>query len=109
MNRQQRRRRDRYIAQRKRATPAWAKKDKRIGALYREAKRQREKLGRDVNVDHIVPLNSPYVCGLHCFDNLEITHVLLNAKKSNNFWPDSPFEQALLDIGYTTVHQLGLL
>lgn len=66
-----------------RATPPWADL-KAIKKIYEEAAR----LG--MVVDHIVPLNSPFVCGLHCEANLQIIPAIDNLKKSNRYWPDMP-------------------
>ncbi len=63
-----------------------------VGAIYREA-RQRRARGEAVCVDHTVPLANDLVCGLHCQENLRIVSVLYNAHKSNNVWPDMPYEQ----------------
>lgn len=63
------------------ATPAWADEDK-IRAVYKEAAR----LGHDV--DHIVPLRSPLVCGLHVQDNLRPLPPAENRSKRNRWWPD---------------------
>ena len=41
-------------------------------------------------VDHIVPINSDVVCGLHCHANLQILHKEINGSKSNRHWPDMP-------------------
>jgi hypothetical protein len=41
-------------------------------------------------VDHIVPLNSKLVCGLHVHDNLRVIPHLSNISKGNRFWPDMP-------------------
>lgn len=43
-----------------------------------------------VNVDHIVPLVSDVVCGLHCHQNLRIIRKSVNTAKSNRWWPDMP-------------------
>jgi hypothetical protein len=45
------------------------------------------------SVDHIVPLIHPLVCGLHCPANLRVIPLADNIRKSNNWWPDCPFEQ----------------
>ena len=73
------------------ATPAWVDHD-RIVAVYNESKRQRN-LGWAVCVDHVVPLNHKYVCGLHCHDNLQGITERDNERKSNYYWPDMWHEQ----------------
>lgn len=68
-------------AQQLKAVPAWAN-IKAIRKMYQQARLQ------DKTVDHIVPLISPYVCGLHCEDNLQLLSGEENSKKSNRHWPD---------------------
>lgn len=41
-------------------------------------------------VDHIVPIKSDLVCGLHCLDNFQLLTREKNASKGNRFWPDMP-------------------
>ena len=49
-----------------------------------------------MHVDHIVPLQSALVCGLHCEANLEIIPGAANEAKKNYWWPDMPdIEQAV--------------
>ena len=60
------------------ACPAWANKQD-ILDVYKEA--QYFKL----EVDHIIPLNNPLVCGLHVWDNLQLLSRSENARKSNKF------------------------
>lgn len=63
------------------ATPAWFNKEE-VYYIYELA---REK---GLAVDHIVPLVSDYVCGLHVQDNLRCVPYSLNARKGNHYWPD---------------------
>lgn len=43
-----------------------------------------------LEVDHIVPIKSNLVCGLHCLDNFQLLTREQNASKGNRFWPDMP-------------------
>lgn len=60
------------------ATPIWADleliKDAYIEAAY-----------HGLEVDHIIPLKHPKVCGLHVWDNLQLLTKTENCKKSNSF------------------------
>ena len=73
----------------KQATPLWAN-GKEISSIYWQAHLLRTKEMKDVHVDHIVPLRSKYVCGLHVQNNLRIVEAVENRKKSNLEWPDMP-------------------
>lgn len=64
------------------AMPKWADRDK-IRAVYEEAKRISRETGIPHQVDHIVPLNSPFVSGFHVDYNLQILPATDNLKKSN--------------------------
>jgi hypothetical protein len=70
-------------------TPSWANK-KRIAAFYTEAKRLEKETGIPHHVDHIVPLNSELVCGLHVETNLQVIPAKENVLKRNLAWPDMP-------------------
>jgi 5-methylcytosine-specific restriction endonuclease McrA len=65
------------------ATPSWCNKAE-VTSIYRRAK----ELG--MHVDHIVPLRSKYVCGLHVPANLQLLTPQENFKKNNKYWPDMP-------------------
>ncbi len=71
------------------ATPAWADLSA-IEAIYARAQTLRDEAGRTFHVDHIVPLLSPLVCGLHCEANLEPVPPKANLQKNNRRWPDMP-------------------
>lgn len=84
-----------------RAIPVWMRDDKKeqakIAAIYDECARLNKRDGaKSWAVDHTVPLNSQFVCGMHIAINLEIIPYDENAKKSNNWWPDMPEEQMTL-------------
>lgn len=64
------------------ATPAWADFDA-IRAFYEEARRLTEETGIPHHVDHIVPLQSKLVCGLHAQANLRVVTDSENVKKRN--------------------------
>ena len=74
------------------AWPDWCSEHPGFKEVYDEAKRRR-KQGEDVHVDHIVPICSDIVCGLHVPWNLEVICAKKNMRKSNNYWPDMPNEQ----------------
>jgi len=65
------------------ATPQWADLSA-IRSIYETA----SELG--LHVDHIVPLRSPLVCGLHCEANLRMLQATDNLRKGNRWWPDAP-------------------
>lgn len=71
------------------ATPKWIELDL-INQMYIDCKLISEMTGILHHVDHIVPLQSDIVCGLHCFDNLRIISATENTSKGNRYWPDMP-------------------
>jgi flagellum-specific peptidoglycan hydrolase FlgJ len=71
------------------SSPAFASKQF-IQEIYTKAKVLTETTGIEHHVDHIVPLRSKLVCGLHWEGNLQILTAEENIKKSNKIWPDMP-------------------
>lgn len=71
------------------ATPAWANKFF-IEEIYDLANRRTKVMGFKWHVDHIVPLKSKKVCGLHVECNLQVIPASSNLRKSNIRWPDMP-------------------
>lgn len=66
------------------ATPVWANKDA-IKEVYKAAVALTELTGKKYEVDHIVPLTSKLVCGLHVEHNLRVVTFEENRKKYNSF------------------------
>lgn len=65
------------------ATPPWASADA-IRIIYEEAARLTKATGIRHEVDHIIPLQSPIVCGLHHEGNLQILTKSANRQKWNH-------------------------
>lgn len=80
------RERARY-ARRRQALPAWANAAA-MRAFYESAHGLSMLVGEWYEVDHVVPITSPMVCGLHCEANMQVLHARENASKSNRWWPD---------------------
>ena len=82
-----------YNRQRKllkmKAMPPWANKSE-IESFYKTADALAMHTGDFYHVDHIVPLKSKLVCGLHCPANLRVVTQLENLQKGNWWWPDMP-------------------
>jgi hypothetical protein len=64
-------------------TPSWVDM-KSISIIYKQARRRSAIEGIQYHVDHIVPLNSKLVTGLHVANNLQIIPAKLNLHKRNN-------------------------
>jgi len=71
-------------AQKQHATPKWYNADE-CSIMYEWAQWLTVRTGVTYHVDHIVPINHKFVCGLHCSDNLQILTASENLDKSNKF------------------------
>lgn len=69
------------------ALPIWRDEEK-IEVIYSISELKTICLGTRHHVDHIVPLVSKYVCGLHCEHNLQVLPAKENISKGNRWWPD---------------------
>jgi hypothetical protein len=78
-----------YEARKLSAIPKWADSIL-IEEIYLLAKMREEIVGGHWHVDHIVPLKSNIVCGLHCEDNLQVITAKENLMKTNLKWPNMP-------------------
>ncbi len=65
----------------KACTPPWVDR-----CAIREIYKQAKQLG--LSVDHIVPIQSKRVCGLHCPANLQVIPLRENVSKGNRSWPN---------------------
>jgi len=66
------------------AIPRWADLEK-ILCLYSVAAMLNKYGTEKYHVDHLIPLNSKLVCGLHTYDNLRVITAKENLKKGNKF------------------------
>jgi hypothetical protein len=73
----------------KQATPKWANQFF-ISEAYHLAKLRERVCGGIWHVDHLVPLQSKRVCGLHVEHNLRVIPGIENVRKSNRHWPEMP-------------------
>ena len=76
-------------ASKKQAVPGWMNKAA-VEAIYEKARKFTELTGEPFHVDHIVPLTSDIVCGLHWEGNLQVLPGAENLSKANRVWPDMP-------------------
>lgn len=74
------------------ATPPWITREQKseIRKLYEMAITMTKTTGEQYVVDHIVPLRSPEVCGLHVPWNLRVITQEENLKKSNKLLAHQP-------------------
>jgi hypothetical protein len=75
-----------YFAGKIQATPKWADQTV-ILQFYKLASELKKATGESHHVDHVIPLRSKYVCGLHCEANLQVLTRTENCSKSNKFRP----------------------
>ncbi len=73
-----------YHACKLQSTPNWSELDK-IKVVYEKAQWLESLTGLKYHVDHIVPLQGKNVCGLHCWENLQILEAGLNIGKGNRY------------------------
>jgi len=79
-----------YRASKKLACPPWAKTDEvkaQIESHYEHALWLSKVTDSKFHVDHIVPLNNDFVCGLHVPCNLMVLEASDNLVKNNHWWP----------------------
>lgn len=79
--------RRRYIEAANKATPDWVDRDQ-LKRIREYAHLKSIALGVELVLDHIVPLNHPYVCGLGVPWNLRIITRAQNAAKCGKWSPD---------------------
>lgn len=80
------------------ATPKWVDKNA-ILVFYKEAKRLTAATGVLHHVDHIYPLKSKVMCGLHVPANLQLLTAAENIAKNNRFWPGKETDANASQIG----------
>ncbi len=84
-----------YKAAKLRATPSWADQQK-ITQIYQLAVEIERRTGQRMHVDHIIPLQHPLVCGLHCEHNLQILPGPENESKRNKWSPEAAYAEPRL-------------
>lgn len=92
----------RRVLAEKRATPAWANQQS-ILEIYRLAS-EMSSSACIYHVDHIVPIRSKIVCGLHVESNLRVISSSANQAKGNRRWPGHPDEAMDLEENYDTFY-----
>lgn len=77
----------RYYAKKSGSTPLWGNKFF-LQEAYALARLRGKFTGLKWHVDHIVPIRSKIVCGLHAHTNVQVIPATINQRKQNKFWPD---------------------
>lgn len=69
------------------ATPSWFQEldDFVLKEAYLLAKLREKTTGMKWHVDHIIPLQGKDVCGLHCWNNVQVIPAAINLSKGNSF------------------------
>lgn len=79
-----------YEAMKDQACPSWANAPEihlAIAAHYEHAAWLSNATGGKFQVDHIIPIHSDFVCGLHVPWNLQVLEASDNAAKGSRWWP----------------------
>jgi len=76
----------RYNARSYLATPPWAEEQlELVKTIYLMRNYLNELWGTNFVVDHVVPLHNDVVCGLNCWDNMQLLDSSLNNVKGNKY------------------------
>ena len=78
--------RKKYKGRKRGKTASWSNLEK-IKQIYRECFELTKTTGVRHQVDHIFPLKSNWMCGLHVENNLQILTINENSVKGNRLWP----------------------
>ena len=79
-------------ARERKATPPWSSPAE-CRVFWERASWLTAFTGERYSVDHIVPMEHPLVCGLHCPANLRTMPLRENLVKGTRYWPDMWGEQ----------------